>query len=252
MRALDGSYRLASDGAAAGQLVAGVAAGLEPSFARASWWRVDATALVLSSNLGLAYIAHYNAPAYYRSLTRRSRSRFARVVAIAFGVLSLLYVGIMLLGYTTFGDNTASNLLRNYAGADTLAVLGRVATFVSILFGYPLAMVGLRESSSSVLLALSALRSLPPPLASAVRAAATNTKGLTIALLAIATAIAITLDDIGLVVGVSGALLGAAIVYVFPALIYGRAVDAPLASAVHALIPLGATLGILGVRQTLS
>ena len=65
-------------------------------------------------------------------------------------VLALLYTAIMLLGYCTFGDHAASNLLRNYAQGDSLALLGRLATFVSILFGYPLAMVGLRDAANLI------------------------------------------------------------------------------------------------------
>ena len=60
---------------------------------------------------------------------------------VAFAVLALLYTGVMVLGHLTFGDATRSNLLLNYAEGDALAVLGRVATALSILFGYPLACV---------------------------------------------------------------------------------------------------------------
>ena len=42
-------------------------------------------------------------------------------------------------------------------------------------------------------------------------------------MLALITAIAIAVPDIGPVVGVSGALLGAAIVYIYPPLIYAAA-----------------------------
>ena len=77
VRAVDGSYTLApAAGAASGRLLATVAAGFEPSFARASTWRVDSSALTLTSNLGLAYIAHYNAPAFYRTLERCAPARW--------------------------------------------------------------------------------------------------------------------------------------------------------------------------------
>ena len=100
VRALDGSYAVPADAvpaqasAAIGRFAVALAPEMLPSFAKASpapspltlhphphpqphahlyphahqasRWRLDANALVLSSNLGLAYIAHYNAPAFYK------------------------------------------------------------------------------------------------------------------------------------------------------------------------------------------
>ena len=85
-------------------------------------YTLDARAFVLVSNLGLAFIAHYNAPAMYESLADRSPEKFAKVVTGSFAVLSLLYLLCMGFGYATFGDKAAANVLNNYAEADTLAV----------------------------------------------------------------------------------------------------------------------------------
>ncbi|KAL3927200.1 MAG: hypothetical protein SGPRY_002934 [Prymnesium sp.] len=240
-RALDGSYTLPSAEVTGGRLLATIAKGLEPSFKLRSLWRLDAKVLVLCSNLGLAYIAHYNAPAFYRTLDRKSPERWATVVGCAFSVLALLYTSIMLLGYSTFGDHCASNILRNYAQSDVFALLGRLATALSLIFGYPLAMVGLRDSSVSILESFANSRSRM-----------------------VITLIAVLLSDIGNVVGVSGALLGAvsfliifspfvfrSIVYIFPTLIYSKVKRKKLLSPVNLLIPLGATLALLGVWQTL-
>jgi sodium-coupled neutral amino acid transporter 11 len=57
VRSLDGSYSL-PDGRFLQQ---GVIAAM-PAFEKTSLWNFDFTSLVLASNLGLAYIAHYNAP----------------------------------------------------------------------------------------------------------------------------------------------------------------------------------------------
>ena len=146
---------------------------------------------------------------------------------------------------------TAGNILINYAERDTLAILGRVATFASILFGFPLAMLGLKD-------ALTSLLSLPPP----------SVKPMTLALLLLIATIAVLVKDIGVVVGISGALLGASIVYIFPSLIYraalaqrrpsggerggGSVAEATLTLLTYFLVPLGAFLGVLGVWMTLS
>lgn len=247
VRALDGAYTAPSE------LLASLAPERAPSFVLSSLTRLDSNALVLVSNLGLAFIAHYNAPAFYMDLEARSPAKFARAVAIAFGVLTVLYTAMMGFGYATFGDHAASNLLLNYASSDPLAIVGRLATGASILFGYPLAMVGLRSALVGMSSSLSAEPALPAAARRAFRSLAADASRvpLIVALLAVITAVACAVEDIGVVVGVSGALLGAAIVYCFPPLIYGRARGASTPQAVYCLIPLGAFLGVLGTYVTL-
>jgi len=270
-RALDGSYALPS-----GRFLSALPPALTPAFAKASTWAMSAQALVLTSNLGLAYIAHYNAPAFYRSLEERSEERFASTCAWAFGTLTCLYLGMMRLGYATFGDATCSNLLKNYAATDGLATFGRLATFASILFGFPLAMFGLKDSATSLITTLcggegggvgagghtggasSSSRDagiLRPVRACLLSLTTTHATSLVLGLLVAIATIAIVVVDIGLVVGVSGAVLGAAIVYIFPALIYAQArlgMSALETALVYSLVPLGTVVGVLGVWMTLS
>ena len=90
------------------------------------------------------------------------------------------------------------------------------------------------------------------------------TTPLTLSLLSVIALVAILVADIGLVVGISGALLGASLCYVFPALMYGAAqqhkfeargfeptrAERLASSLVALLVPFGAFLGILGVAMT--
>ena len=91
-------------------------------------WNFDFTSLVLASNLGLAYIAHYNAPNFYRSLKDTNSKRFRLMVNITFITLITLYIATMMAGYATFGDICHGNILLNYHPNDILSTFGRLAT----------------------------------------------------------------------------------------------------------------------------
>jgi amino acid permease len=102
----------------------------------------------MCSNLGLAFIAHYNAPVYYREM--RDKKDFKKMVTIAFSILTLLYASTMAFGMKTFGDVCQGNIILNYHPKDVLSTLGRVATFFSILFGFPLTFCGIREGMQGI------------------------------------------------------------------------------------------------------
>ena len=93
-------------------------------------------------------------------------------------------------------------------------------------------MVGLRNSVVGMCesLADDATTALPPSVCSALLAVAddSNRFMLVVSMLAVITFVAVTCTDIGVIVGVSGALLGALIVYIVPPLLYkGARDDAP-------------------------
>jgi len=112
-------------------------------------------------------------------------------------------------------------------------------------------MVGLRDASCSVLTTVAESGALPEAVRAGLRSTVANPSAVTLAFLSAISLIAILVQDIGFIVGVSGALLGAAIVYIYPALIYGAASGQSIFAPVYALVPLGAFLGVLGVWQTL-
>lgn len=121
-RYLDGSYMLPDGKFLQDGLIT------TPAFQQASVWKFGVKALVLASNFGLAYIAHYNAPAFYRSLKNANAKRFRSMVGISFFTLAALYTATMMAGYATFGDVCKGNILLNYHPSDILSTLGRLAT----------------------------------------------------------------------------------------------------------------------------
>ena len=113
--------------------------------------------------------------------------------------------------------------------------------------------MGLRDALSGMCASLSSEPLLPPPLRAAAAAVSTKSSRVPLILssLLVITAIACAVRDMGVVVGVSGALLGGAIVYTMPSLIYISACGAATPPLIYLLPPLGIFFGILGASLTL-
>ena len=194
-RALDGSY--ASGGA--------LHRPPPPAAAEVGAWTVTPNTLVLVANLGVALCAHFSAPQFYRALAGATPSRFAAMAYAAFGAVLALSLAIMFAGHATFGGAAAPLVLDSYhPTADAGATAARVATVASLGCSFPLIFSALREA------ALSLGGAGVAPGTAAWWAA-------TLALPPLALAVALASENLGLVVGVLGSLLGGAIIYVAPA-----------------------------------
>lgn len=245
VRALDGSYTVGSGRfAVEGALVA------MPSFDKSSLFNFDFTSLVLASNLGLAFIAHYNAPSFYRSLKNTNSKRFRAMVNSSFSILVILYTVAMAAGYGTFGESCQGNILLNYNPGDVLSTMGRFATGLSILFGFPLVACGARESIIGVASSFGYDLSRSP----------TSHFLLVSGILSLVTFISCTVSDVSLIVGLTGATLGSLIVYVCPAIIFTRAIakcygfcslEYKKSKKNLALVPFGLSIAFLGCFMTI-
>jgi sodium-coupled neutral amino acid transporter 11 len=245
IRALDGSYKVGS-----GRFVLDGVLAAQPAFDKSSLWNFDFTSLVLASNLGLAYIAHYNGPNFYRSLKNTNSQRFRKMVTISFTILVALYIATMTAGYSTFGDVCQGNILLNYHPDDILSTLGRLATGFSILFGFPLVACGARE----------AIIGVASSLGHEAWGSDENHFLLVSGMLVLVTTISCTVKDVSLVVGLTGASLGSFIVYICPPIIYAKAValvkgeDSPDYSRAKlslGLVPFGLFIAVLGCFMTI-
>ena len=244
-RSLDGTYKPNS-----GIFVAKGALKVMPSFEKQSLWKVGYASLVLTSTLGLAYNSHYNAPIFYRQLENTNPRRFGQLVYSSFSFLVLLYVITMAAGYSTFGDNCMGNILLNYHPKDILATFGRVATWISILFGFPLVSNGAREGLIGAATSLGF---------SQVGDERFNFP-LVVTMLSFVTIVSCVVKDVSLVMGLAGAMFGAFIVYVCPTIIYVKAVELTFGKTSkeyqsarwnYSLIPFGTLIGAFGVFFTI-
>eukprot|EP00980_Cylindrotheca_fusiformis_P003565 scaffold792_cov84-Cylindrotheca_fusiformis.AAC.5 len=244
-RALDGTYSLNPIGKF-------VAEGIitPPSFDKSTLWNFDLNSLVLMCNLGLAFIAHYNGPSYWRSLEDATSDRFAKVALPAYAILASIYAATMIGGYATFGDACKGNILLNYSSSDVLSTLGRLATGLSLIFGFPLISNGAREGLKNASSALGYSQISDPK----------NHVKLVTILLIITSTLSIVLQDLKLIAGLAGAVMGSSLVYIIPTLIYSKIVlqhkgkESPeyrMARRNLLFIPFGLFVTLMGVTMTL-
>jgi hypothetical protein len=148
-------------------------------------------------------------------------------------------------GYLTFGGNCSGYILNNYSVNDGLATICRVAIAFSILFTYPITFMGFRDGVLDII-------QLPIEQQTSV-----NINIITLVLLAIVTVLASFVTDLGYVNAVGGGTLAAAIVFVFPYLMYSAAMKAqPVppsqaqrmeVSFAFGLLSVGVIMGLVGV-----
>lgn len=199
IRYFDGSY------AAGGKFFQAMAATARPSFSAGSG-ALNLKAFVLLSMLSTSYISHYNAPKFFTELKNTSMPRFNKVIGLAFAASIGTFCFMMSTGFLTFGGSTLGFVLNNYASGDKLISFARLAIGLALLTGYPFTFSALREG----ILDLANIKE-EEKRSNAIRP-------LTVGLLAIVTSMAIVLRDVGFVVSISGAMFGAALMFVVPAL----------------------------------
>lgn len=172
------------------------------------------------------------------------------MVNTAYLTLFLLYTTAMMAGYATFGDACQGNILLNYHPDDLLSTFGRLATGLSILFGFPLVVFGARE----------AIIGVASNFGNVAIGYENNNFKLVAGMLTFVTIVSCTVQDVSLVVGLTGAAIGSTLVYVCPPLLYAKAVAlihgeksaaSRRAKINLALVPFGLCIGVLGCFMTI-
>ena len=134
----------------------------------------------------------------------------------SFALSAVLTGVVMTAGFLTFGGASDGYILNNYAPTDRLAQLARVAVGSQIVFTYPFLHLGLRESTTSLLTAL--FGKAPPRVP------------LSVGIIALVTALALRVTNLGLIAAVTGALVSTSIGYILPSLMLGQTLQRRVAS----------------------
>jgi len=284
VRALDGSYTPGSS------FLREMGKKMQPSWPSAiggagckfSVWNINSGALVLVNMLCVAYLAHYNAINYYNELEHTSPARYQRAVYAGFGIAASVFAGMMLVGYSIFGAVAQPLILNNFhRTADKLATGARLATGLAITFAYPLMFNGVKSSMFALMSSTSGSGSGSG--SGAVVGATNNAKGksssnsstvtlqetkqlrtaVVVAALSVITAVAFKCseEDVSIVLGIVGSVLGCGVAYVLPGylgLVWQRSRKAKGLPNVgwqvavnHGLVGLGTIFGAMGVALTL-
>ena len=195
--------------------------------------------LILMCMLSNAYIAHFNAPTFYRELKNNTLPRFYQVIGWSFGAAVLIYGIITGLGFLTFGAASNGLILNNYSNKDVLMSLSRVAVAVSIMCSYPLIFVGTRDG----LLDLFKAKNRGPSVLN----------GLTLGVLAVVTVLAAKLTDLGLVASVGGATFGTALVFIYPTIMFLKSQKKTNKETLYAklIAALGVAMSAIGTTMAL-
>ena len=147
-----------------------------------------------------------SAPKYYFELKEHTTGRFNVVVNVSFFLACLTYMMISSLGFLTFGENSSGFILDNYSYRDDWASLSRFGVALSVIFAYPLLFHGGRDGFLSL---------MGWPIEDGPRARIVSA-----VLLAVITILATFVSDLTFVLSFSGATLSAAIIYLFPPLMF--------------------------------
>lgn len=205
-RLVDGSY------AVGGPLAKTLAVAARPTFGAAGGSMLSMNSAILLSMLGTSYLGHFGAAQSYRGMKNPTVKRAGAFIGVGFFLSIAMTAFIAATGFLTFGGSSAGLVLNNYATTDPLVTSARAAIAVALITGFPLVFAGLRDGVVSMRTKLPA----PVPDGPWFRTVA--------GLLGACVGGSLLVSDVGLVVSLTGALLGAPIIFVFPALMHlGRA-----------------------------
>ena len=203
--------------------------------------------VVLACTLATAFVAHYNAPRFYNELQDRSVQRFQVVTFASYIVAAVLFTMVGCCGFLTFGQASQGNILNNYSAADPLANFAKTALTCSIILTYPLPFVGLRDGCLDLLQISNRDDDNDDDRVHTIS---------TLTILAVITAGALAVRDLGLVLSVGGGTFSTAVSSVFPALMFlsmksnEKSIVEQVAAATGMVLSIG--IGMAGVHLALA
>lgn len=238
--------RMASGAYAAGGVFFDtIASSLQPSF-DAVGMAYSPSMLVLVGMVATAFLAHFTALDFHNNLKDNSMKRFGCLVGAGFAGTALINVAFMAFGFLTFGGNSAGLILNNYSTKDIGATFCRLVTVISLVGSYPIFFKGIKNNYLELT-------------AKGKEITEKMEKNTSRGIMMLLTGLALVLKNAGFVVGFTGAIMGSAIIYIFPPMLHlastRRRIEAGVLEKTRgvkierlisrAVIAIGAILGVL-------
>jgi len=187
-----------------------------------------------------AFVAHYNAPKIFSELVNPTQQRWSKMVFTTYFLALVIYGAFAFGGFRRFEAAVEGNILRNYA-SDVSALIAWLGMGFSVAFTYPIIFNAMRVSSVNLvgmMMKKPSKRSrgdTTPPQATASPWAALlsdDQKELgtraTLLLVFVTGVFATFCSDAGIVNALSGSILGCAVTFVFPSLLFFQTVKCQL------------------------
>ena len=179
----------------------------QPSFGLIGNNALSPSALVLVGMCATSLLVHFSAHEFRDDLQNSTPKRFKMLTGVGFAFTVLMNIIFMASGFLTFGGNCHSMVLNNYSPKDIGATVSRLIVAISLLGSYPIIF---RAIKSSLFELTHKGREVPEKF----------NRNVTRTLLGLVTGAAFFLKDAGIVVSLNGAVMGSAIIYAFPSIIF--------------------------------
>lgn len=176
------------------------------------------------------------------------KGHFLKMALTSYSSAALIYIGTVALGLLLFGSRSASFALNSFSPLDPLGTLARFAFGTSVLASFPLIFLSMRNWFVT-----QAIVKIPQ---------IGGVKRISTLLLMLISLLASKFTDIGVVGSVAGGVLGSSMMFVFPPIMYIRALQqkakqegtkAPTFTIAlnSVLMVAGAVLGIVGTTASI-
>jgi amino acid permease len=132
-------------------------------------------------------------------------TNYFKVTLGGFSAATIINCLIMVFGFLTFGGSSQGVILNNYSTFDSGATICRFLTAVSVIGGYPFLISACRSEFLELM---------------RIGATSTMVKRTTFVLLLLLTLVSMVISNAGFVIGLVGTVMGSAMVYIFPSVLY--------------------------------